>query len=182
MEIVNVDKSLYCPVFNPDSDEYEDVSPFYKNQRSIGRTYYCACKSNSGFSTYSQWKNHVNLKIHKDYMNNYKFFNKNLLEAQREIVNYKREIHNLSKKYLGLKLKYKEKTNEIESQYLEKEILDKNISALVKDNYDVREELRIMKEKYDILRKDMDEINDIVVSDSDDELYGDCVDEINIRD
>ena len=172
MEIVNVDKSLYCPVFNPETNEYEDLSPFYKNRRSIGNTYYCACKSNSGFSTYSQWKNHINLKIHKDYMNNYKFFNKNLLEAQNEIVNYKRENHKLYNKYKGIKLRYIEKENE-------NKILDKNIKSIVKDNYDIREELKIITERYNELKKDMDEINDVVISDSEEE-YGDCIEYTNV--
>lgn len=180
MDLIPTNKTLYELVYDPDTDEFVDVSPFKKHDRSKPYIeYYCACKSNSAICSYSQWKNHINLKVHDEYRKNYRFFNRPLLDCRQLCIDQKRENHKLENKYKGLKLKYKAKDDEIQSLKEENIILGKNLDSIVKENYDVKKELSAIQERCDELQKDIDEINDIVVSS--DEEYTDCIEEINIR-
>jgi hypothetical protein len=180
MDLIPTNRTLYELVYDPDKDEFIDISPFKKHDRTKPYIeYYCACKSNSAICSYSQWKNHINLKVHDEYRKNYKFFNKPLLDCRRLVIDETRDKHKLINKYKGLKLKYIEKSNEIKTLNEEKIILEKNMESIVKDNYDVREELRVMTEKYNYLQKDMEEINSLVISDSDEE-YTDCLEDTDI--
>lgn len=175
MDLIPTNKTLYELVYDPDKDEFIDISPFKKHDRSKPYIeYYCACKSNSAICSYSQWKNHINLKVHDEYRKNYRFFNRPLLDCRNLVIEQKRENHKLENKYKGLKLKYKAKDNEIQSLKDENIILNKNLDSIVKENYDVKKQLSAIQERYDELQKDMDDINDIVISDSDDE-YRDCI-------
>ena len=181
MDLIPTNKTLYELTYNPDTDEFVDISPFKKHDRSKPYIeYYCACKSNSAICSYSQWKNHINLKVHDEYRKNYKFFNKPLLDARKLIIDQKRENHSIQNKYKGLKLKYKAKTNEIKSLEEEKDIQDKNIKSIIKENYAIKKQLSEIQEKYDELQKDMDEINDLTISDSDEE-YNDCIEDVRIN-
>lgn len=180
MSIIPTEKTLYELTYNPDTDEFVDISPFKKYDRSSNHLeYYCPCKVNSGFSIWSGWEHHCKLKTHIEYRKNYKFFNKPLLDCRQLVIDQKRDNHKLENKYKGLKLKYKLKDDEIKSLEEKNTILDKNIKSIVKENYDIREELRLMTEKCNSLEKDIEDINNSVISDSDEE-YTDCIEAINI--
>ena len=181
MDLIPTNKTLYELTYDPDTDKFIDVSPFKKYDRSNNNLeYYCPCKVNSGFSIWSGWEHHCKLKTHIEYRENYKFFQQNLLACRQIVIDQKRENHKLANKYKGLKLKYKAKTNDIKSLEEKNIILSKNLESIVKENYDVKEELRIMKEKCNSLEKDMAEINDVVISDSDEE-YNDCIEDVRIN-
>ena len=180
MSLVPTTKTLYEPTYDPNTDKFIDVSPFKKYDRSSNHLeYYCSCKCNSGFSIWSGWEHHCKLKTHIEYRENYKFFQQNLLACRQIVIDQTRDKHKLINKYKGLKLIYIEKGNEIKTLNEEKIILEKNMDSIVKDNYDIREELRVMTEKYNSLQKDMEELNDVTISDSDEE-YGDCLEDTNI--
>ena len=180
MSLVPTTKTLYEPTYDPNTDKFIDVSPFKKYERSNNNLeYYCSCKCNSGFSIWSGWEHHCKLKTHIEYRENYKFFQQNLLACRQIVIDQKRENHSIQNKYKGLKIKYKAKTNDIKSLEEKNIILSKNLESIVKDNYDIREELKIITERYNELKKDMEEINSVVVSDSDDD-YTDCIEQINI--
>ena len=175
MNLVSTTKTLYDLTYDPNTDKFIDVSPFKKYDRSNSNLeYYCSCKCNSGFSTWSGWQHHCKLKTHIEYRENYKFFQQNLLSCRQIVIDQKRENHKLKNKYKGIKLKYKAKEDEIQSLKDENIILGKNLDSIVKENYDVKKQLSEVQEKYDKLKKDMDDINDVVISDSDDE-YRDCI-------
>lgn len=175
MDLIPTNKTLYELTYDPDTDKFIDISPFKKHDRSKNNLdYYCPCKVNSGFSTWSGWVHHCKLKTHEGYKENYKFFNKPLLDCRQLVIDQKRENHKLENKYKGLKLKYKAKDDEIQSLKEENIILGKNLESIVKENYDVKKQLSAIQEKYNSLQKDMEEINDVVISDSDDE-YRDCI-------
>ena len=181
MSLIPTTKTLYELSYDPDIDKFIDVSPFKKYDRSSNHLeYYCPCKCNSGFSIWSGWEHHCKLKTHIEYRENYKFFNKPLLDCRQIVINQKRENHKLENKYKGLKLKYKSKDDEIKILDEETKILDNNIKSIVKENYDIREELMNLKNKYDSLQKDMEEINAVVISDSDEE-YGDCIEDVRVN-
>tara|TARA_B100000035_G_scaffold314419_1_gene330641 strand:- start:285 stop:902 length:618 start_codon:yes stop_codon:yes gene_type:complete len=167
MSLVPTTKTLYELIYDPNTGKFIDVSPFKKYDRSTNHLeYYCPCKVNSGFSIWSGWDHHVKLKTHIEYRENYKFFNKPLLDCRQIIIDQKRENHKLENKYKGLKLKYKTKDNDIRTLEGEKIELKNNIKS-------ISEELKMMKEKYESLKKDMEEINNSVISDSDDEYMTD---------
>ena len=175
MSLVPTTKTLYEPTYDPNTDKFIDVSPFKKYDRSSNHEeYYCSCKCNSGFTTWSGWQHHCKLKTHIEYRDNYKFFQQNLLSCRQIVIDQKRENHKLKNKYIGLKLKYKEKTNDKNELSENNTILSKNLDSIVKENYDVKKQLSEIQEKYNSLQKDMEEINDVVISDSDDE-YRDCI-------
>jgi hypothetical protein len=175
MSIIPTEKTLYELTYDPDKDEFIDISPFKKYDRSSNNLeYYCPCKCNSGFSIWSGWEHHCKLKTHIEYRKNYRFFNKPLLDCRQLVIDQKRENHKLENKYKGLKLKYKAKDDEIQSLKDENIILGKNLDSIVKENYDVKKQLSEIQEKYNSLQKDMEEINDVVISESDDE-YRDCI-------
>ena len=181
MNLVSTTKTLYDLTYDPNTDKFIDVSPFKKYDRSNSNLeYYCSCKCNSGFSTWSGWQHHCKLKTHIEYRENYKFFQQNLLSCRQIVIDQKRENHKLSNKYKGLKLKYIAKENEMKSLVEEKDILDKNITSLVKNNYEIREELKVMTDRYNSLEKNIEEINNYVISDSDDE-YNDCIEDVRIN-
>ena len=181
MSLVPTTKTLYEPTYDPNTDKFVDVSPFKKYDRSSNHLeYYCPCKCNSGFSIWSGWEHHCKLKTHIEYRENYKFFQQNLLACRQIVIDQKRENHSIQNKYKGLKIKYKAKTNDIKSLEEKNIILSKNLESIVKDNYDIREELKIITERYNSLEKDIEEINNSVISDSDDE-YNDCIEDVRVN-
>lgn len=106
MALIETNKRLYELTFNPELDVYEDESPIKKYERNTTE-FICLCKINSPFITYSQYNKHINLDIHKRYKDNFKFFNKPLLDCRGLVIDLKRENHKLENRYLGMKQKYK---------------------------------------------------------------------------
>lgn len=71
MAITTTELLQYSPQFNIDSGNYEDISPFVRNQRG-GQTYLCPCRhSNKGFHNYTGWRLHTNNEFHKTYITHY---------------------------------------------------------------------------------------------------------------
>ena len=71
MAIIATETIQYCPQFNIETGNYEDISPFVRNQRG-GQIHTCPCRhSNKGFHNYSGWKLHINNDFHKTYISNY---------------------------------------------------------------------------------------------------------------
>ena len=154
MSLVEINKRLYELKFNTDTGEHEDHSPFSKGQRST-EEYYCACKCDSSFSTYSGWKHHIGLKVHQRYRGNYQFLNKPLLDARAMIIEFKREEHKQENKYKGLKMRYK---------FLEKKL---------KDQEELENMIKNLEVDNQALKQKMVDIENYVMSDSDDEFI-DC--------
>ncbi len=69
MELVKVQKTIYKPVFNPDTGKYMDESPFKLHSRN-NVIYTCLC-NHSEFNTTTSFKNHIKSKSHSKYLLHY---------------------------------------------------------------------------------------------------------------
>ncbi len=161
-DIVPTTKSLYELQYCPERDEYFDYPPVKKSARSAIE-WFCPCKCDSKFISYSQWMRHINLKVHKDYKENYTFLNSHLLEAKSEIKELKRENHQLEAKYMGQNKKYKQIKHNLKENVKKQKELENNINKLKEDNKVLTDQLTIINNQ------------SIISSDSDeDEYFEDC--------
>ena len=161
MALVETNKRLYELQYCPERDLYFDHPPIKKSERNITE-FYCPCKCNSSFNSYSSWMRHINLKVHKDYKENYKFLIAPLLSARSEITDLKREKHSDHNKYKSLKLKYRKLQLELEN------------SKQIENEYEMLKiEYKNIKKELENAKQDLDEINNLIISESDDDFV-DC--------
>jgi hypothetical protein len=98
MAIIATETIQYCPQFNIESGNYEDTSPFVRNQRG-GQIHMCPCRhSNKGFHNYSGWKTHINNDFHKIYISNYTKI------VEQEKMGLRAKVEQLEKENSQLKL------------------------------------------------------------------------------
>ena len=161
MALVETEKRLYELEFNPELDVYEDKSPISKYERN-NIEYVCLCKINSSFITFSQYNRHINLDIHKRYKDNFKFFNKPLLDCRGLVIDLKRENHLSLNQTRSLKIKYAEK---------KKKIIE--LKNIINDTKNLQKEYDLLKIENEQLKKDLEDIDTTEISDSDDE-FTDC--------
>ncbi len=161
MALVETEKRLYELEFNPELDVYEDKSPISKYERN-NIEFVCLCKINSSFITFSQYNRHINLDIHKRYKDNFKFFNKPLLDCRGLLIDLKRENHLSLNQIRSLKVKYADK---------KKKIIE--LENKMNDNKNLQKDYDLLKMENERLKKDLEEIDTTEISDSDDE-FTDC--------
>ncbi len=161
MALVETEKRLYELEFNPELDIYEDKSPISKYERNTTE-FVCLCKINSSFITFSQYNRHINLDIHKRYKDNFKFFNKPLLDCRGLVIDLKRENHLSLNQIRSLKVKYADK---------KKKIIE--LENKINDNKNLQKEYDLLKIENEQLKKDLDDIDTTEISDSEDE-FTDC--------
>jgi len=101
MEIIQIQGHYYQPKYDTHKDKYYDESPIQKYQRN-GPIYTCRCKTNSQFRTFSEYKNHIKTKTHKDFLKNYKNHNRELLSANERIKELTIENEFLIRKNIDL--------------------------------------------------------------------------------
>ena len=154
-ELVPTTRFLYELQYCPERDEYFDHPPVRKSERSVIE-WFCPCKCNSKFTTYGDWMRHINLKVHKDYKENYKFLNKSLLDERNVVKDLKRENHQLGVKHMGLKKKYKNVKKGLKDQ----NELENNIQKLKAENQELNQKINDLEKEY-------------ITSDSDDD-FEDC--------
>ena len=75
MEIIQIEKVLYKPQFDPNTGCYKDVSPFKHRSRN-NPLYECRCQAGSFFNTNSQFKQHCQKKTHKIFLGDYEYYYK----------------------------------------------------------------------------------------------------------
>ena len=97
MEIVQIDKILYKPHFDPDTGSYRDVSPFKHRSRN-NPLYECRCQAGSFFNTNSQFKQHCHKKTHRIFLGDYEYYYKDADVAKQEIKEYRIENEKLQRK------------------------------------------------------------------------------------
>jgi len=98
MAIIATETIQYSPQFNIDTGNYEDKSPFVRNQRG-GQVHMCPCRhSNKGFHNYSGWKLHINNDFHKTYITNYTKI------VEQEKMGLRAKVEQLEKEISQLKL------------------------------------------------------------------------------
>jgi len=76
-QLVQVYTDIYKPAFDENTDEYIDKSPYKPYERNCIR-FECRCKAGTYFIGYSQFKQHIKSKTHKDFIVNYKKYFKEL--------------------------------------------------------------------------------------------------------
>lgn len=94
---------IYVPGFNENTDEYFDKCPYKPYERNCIR-YECRCKAGSYFLNNASFKQHIKSTTHKDFIQNYKKYYKEVDEAQQTIKDLKAEIELLKRKNTNLKV------------------------------------------------------------------------------
>lgn len=117
MALLKVEVIIYEPSFDINNGNYYDVSPFEPNKRTSIR-YRCGCKSDSYYSTNSEFNRHIKNKTHIKWLETYKepTFLKELKEYKIIIEEQENEIKRNN--YQTKKIK-----NELEEELKKKDIL-----------------------------------------------------------
>lgn len=101
-QIVQVFCDIYKPTFDENNDEYIDKSPYKPYERNCIR-YECRCKAGSYFVGNRMFKQHIKSKTHKDFIQNYSKYYKEVDESKEIINNLKIENELLNRKINKLK-------------------------------------------------------------------------------
>ena len=100
-QLVQVYTDIYKPAFDENTDEYIDKSPYRPYERNCIR-FECRCKAGAYFIGYSQFKQHIKSKTHKDFIVNYKKYFKELddkieenkkLLSENQLLERKNNLH-----------------------------------------------------------------------------------------
>lgn len=83
-QIVQVFNTIYKPVFDENKDEYIDKSPYKRYERNCIH-YECRCKAGASFTSNASFKQHIKSKTHKDFINNYRKYYKEIDESSEKI-------------------------------------------------------------------------------------------------
>jgi len=82
--IVSTIHNIYKPLFDTETGTYKDVTPYLPYQRN--RQYYeCRCCAGKGFANNQEFKQHCKSKTHKEFVENYSKYYKEVDEAMDEI-------------------------------------------------------------------------------------------------
>ena len=83
-EIISLQKNIYIPSFDENTDEYIDKSPYKPYMRNPIQ-YECRCRAGSTFTGNSGFKQHIKSKTHKDFIKNYKKYNVEIIKENIKI-------------------------------------------------------------------------------------------------
>jgi|TARA_Y100000389_G_C17292956_1_gene428972 FtsZ-binding cell division protein ZapB len=97
-----IDCEIYVPGFNENTDEYFDKCPYRPYERNCIR-YECRCKAGAHFMNNASFKQHIKSRTHKDFIENYKKYYKEVDEAQDTIKQLRTELELLKRKNTSLK-------------------------------------------------------------------------------
>ena len=96
-ELIKIDFTIYKPAFNENTGNYIDKSPYKPYERNCIR-YECRCKAGASFINYTQFKQHIKSFTHKEFINNYSKYYKEVDESQITIKKLKVENELLKRK------------------------------------------------------------------------------------
>jgi len=131
MSIVCIDIRTYLPNFNENTDSYYDKSP-YKPYEKNRIEYKCRCKAGVKFTNNFQFKQHINTKTHRTFIDNYKDNYKELDEQSDRVKELTIENGKLINKIISLERYKNENEREIKRQELIqiKKRVDKSLHEL----------------------------------------------------
>ena len=149
-QLAKIDYDIYIPVFDENTGEYIDKSPYKPYERNRVR-FECRCCAGKSFATNAQFKSHIKSHTHQEFIKNYSKYYKEVDNASETIKNQlveiellKRKNRKINKQYISLKSKNIDNNEllELNNKLLEK---DKRIKELEKyieslDNFDSEEE------------------------------------------
>ena len=110
-QIILVNKEIYIPSFNEESDEYYDKSPYKPYERNCIQ-YECRCKAGATFVANTGFKQHIKSKTHQDFIANYKKYDAEVDQAKEIIKELRVENEFLMRKNIKLQQKIDELENE----------------------------------------------------------------------
>lgn len=111
--LATIDLENYVPVFDENNDTYFDKCPYVPYQRNC-RQYSCNCRAGASFLNNAQYKQHIKTKTHRDYIKNYKKYNKEIYERDETIKNLNIELELTKRKMIKYKTIVDNITNEVD--------------------------------------------------------------------
>ena len=110
--VKTIELLIYEPTFNVDNDRFEDFCPYRPRERNRA-IFVCRCNPGTEISNRPQYFSHINSSCHKNYIENYSFFKKEVIEEKE----YNKKLK-YSNEILTRKLKKKsEEYNVLESDH-----------------------------------------------------------------
>ena len=111
--LATIDLENYVPVFDENNDIYIDKCPYKPYQRNC-KQYSCNCRAGASFLNNAQYKQHIKTKTHRDYVKNYKKYNKEIYERDETIKNLNVELELTKRKMIKYKTIVDNITNEVD--------------------------------------------------------------------
>ncbi len=142
-QLIPIQVIQYEPVFNTDTNQYADKSPWKKHQRNR-QTHTCACKAGTTFACTRSFDSHVKSGCHKDWILKY--------NAKQEIVaamekTYQIKLRQLEQQNVRVIAEREQwKTQANEAHRLAEELEQSNI-RLAREKETAEEELRAFKNR-----------------------------------
>ena len=136
MEIITLDRQLYVPDFDPDTDMYYDRCPFVKYQRDRKTVYDCPCKVGSTFTTPTKLYQHWKTKGHQMYLTNFAYYNKPIIDRDLKIKELTIKVEKLQRSYNDAQSKLDEIVNNFKGALDDMEFNDVDESQYGKDHDD----------------------------------------------
>ena len=96
--IKTIEMIIYEPIFNVENDTFEDTCP-YKSRERNRAIFTCRCKAGTEISSIPQYRSHINSSCHKNYIENYSFFKKEVIEEKELNKKLKYENEILTRKF-----------------------------------------------------------------------------------
>ncbi len=165
MELTKVQKTIYKPVFNPDTGKYMDESPFKLHSRN-NVIYTCLC-NHSEFNTTTSFKSHIKSKSHSKYLLHYDLHVEDSQDAQSSSNDYQSKFELAQRKCKQLL----ERTNVLEAQISHHKFLNLilkykllNIDKLVKSDV-------LSTDQFEDCNDTIEESEEESVDDPNDETY-----------
>ena len=109
-KLSKIDHDIYIPFFDENNDIFVDKSPYIKYQRNCIE-YECRCKAGSYFYNNQSFKQHIKSKTHKDYINNYKKYYKQVDDMSKLLKERDIELELCKRKIFRLEHKLQEIEN-----------------------------------------------------------------------
>ena len=100
-EIISLQKNIYIPSFDENTDEYIDKSPYKPYMRNPIQ-YECRCRAGCTFTGNTGFKQHIKSKTHKDFIKNYKKYYAEIDKANDTIKELRVENEFLTRKNIKL--------------------------------------------------------------------------------
>lgn len=111
MEIIKVFKEVYKPTFDPSTGKYEDISPFACHSRN-NMNYVCLC-NHKEFNTLTKFKQHIQLKSHIRFLDNYALHNEESFDAKSTSNDYQIKYELSQRKFDQLQKQYNQLENDV---------------------------------------------------------------------
>tara|TARA_B100000963_G_C22319244_1_gene533578 strand:- start:168 stop:524 length:357 start_codon:yes stop_codon:yes gene_type:complete len=100
-QIISLQKNIYIPSFDENTDQYIDKSPYKPYMRNPIQ-YECRCRAGCTFTGNTGFKQHIKSKTHKDFIKNYKKYYAEIDKANDTIKELRVENEFLTRKNIKL--------------------------------------------------------------------------------